>query len=123
MGNHEFDDGVAGVVPFIKGLNAPVVVANLDAKNEPDMQGIVKKSVVITRGSKKIGIIGSIIANVKVSRVLFYSTIRIIVKLSKCTEFSVFRQFDYPISIKCCIAIGPNHRVRAVSYNCHKTLR
>lgn len=76
MGNHEFDDGVAGVVPFIKGLNAPVVVANLDAKNEPDMQGIVKKSVVITRGSKKIGIIGSIIANVKVSRVLFYSTIK-----------------------------------------------
>lgn len=60
LGNHEFDDGIDGVVPFIKSLNAPVVVSNIDDSEEPDMQGIYTKSTVIERFGKKIGIVGVI---------------------------------------------------------------
>ena len=29
LGNHEFDDGVEGLVPFIDGANFPVLAANI----------------------------------------------------------------------------------------------
>ncbi|KAJ3665034.1 hypothetical protein Zmor_000550 [Zophobas morio] len=61
LGNHEFDDGIHGVVPFIKNLKAPVIVSNIDDSLEPDIQNIYKKSVVVERQGKKIGIIGVII--------------------------------------------------------------
>lgn len=38
IGNHEFDDDVEGVVPFLKMVKAPVVVTNIDASEEPTMQ-------------------------------------------------------------------------------------
>ena len=38
IGNHEFDDEVAGVVPFLKMVKAPVVVTNIDASEEPTIQ-------------------------------------------------------------------------------------
>ncbi|CAG9765346.1 unnamed protein product [Ceutorhynchus assimilis] len=60
LGNHEFDDGVAGVVPFIKSLTTPVVCSNINDAEEPDIQGTYTKSVVIERNGKKIGIIGVI---------------------------------------------------------------
>ncbi|KAJ3627081.1 hypothetical protein MTP99_014488 [Tenebrio molitor] len=61
LGNHEFDDGIKGVVPFIKNLKAPVIVSNIDDSLEPDIQNIYQKSVVVERNGKKIGIIGVII--------------------------------------------------------------
>ncbi|KAJ8919180.1 hypothetical protein NQ315_012167 [Exocentrus adspersus] len=63
LGNHEFDDKIAGVVPFIKSLNHPVVVSNIDDSLEPDIQGLYNKSTVIERDGKKIGIIGVILHN------------------------------------------------------------
>ncbi|GLV32897.1 uncharacterized protein CBL_20048 [Carabus blaptoides fortunei] len=60
LGNHEFDDDVEGVVPFIKSLNAPVVVANIDDSEEPTIQGTYQKSIIIERAGRKIGIIGVI---------------------------------------------------------------
>ncbi|XP_062562831.1 apyrase-like [Armigeres subalbatus] len=60
LGNHEFDHGIAGVVPFLESLKSPIVVANIDDSEEPTMQGKYQKSVVIERGGKKIGIIGVI---------------------------------------------------------------
>ncbi|XP_078036030.1 apyrase [Augochlora pura] len=62
LGNHEFDDGVAGVVPFLKNLQAPVVVANIDASLEPSMQGLYKNSTVIEKNGTKIGVIGVILS-------------------------------------------------------------
>ncbi|XP_066156466.1 apyrase [Euwallacea fornicatus] len=60
LGNHEFDDGIKGVVPFITSLTTPVVTANIDDAEEPDIQGTYSKSVVVERDGKKIGIIGVI---------------------------------------------------------------
>lgn len=58
LGNHEFDDEIKGVVPFIQSLKAPTVVSNIDDSLEPTFQHIYTKSVVIERNGKKIGIIG-----------------------------------------------------------------
>lgn len=62
LGNHEFDDGISGVVPFLQSINAPVVVANIDDSEEPDIQGLYTKSTIIERYGKKIGIVGVIIS-------------------------------------------------------------
>jgi 5'-nucleotidase len=67
LGNHEFDDGIKGAVPFIKSLKAPVIVSNINDTLEPDIQNIYQKSVVIERNGKKIGIIGVIVKTANVS--------------------------------------------------------
>lgn len=66
LGNHEFDDKIAGVVPFIKHLKSPVVLSNMNDTLEPRIQGLYNKSIVIERGGKRIGIIGVIISTVNV---------------------------------------------------------
>ncbi|XP_023943065.2 apyrase [Bicyclus anynana] len=62
LGNHEFDNGIEGVVPYLEHLNSSVVVANIIDDEEPDIQGLYKPSVVIERKGRKIGIIGVIIS-------------------------------------------------------------
>lgn len=57
-GNHDFDDGIAGFIPFLKKINYPTIAANIDTSKEPTIAPYIKKSVVIERGGKKIGIIG-----------------------------------------------------------------
>ncbi|XP_049301119.1 apyrase-like [Anopheles funestus] len=60
LGNHEFEHGIAGLVPFLDVIESPVVVANIDDREEPTMQGKYTKSVVLDRGGRKIGVIGVI---------------------------------------------------------------
>ncbi|CAB0040152.1 unnamed protein product [Trichogramma brassicae] len=60
IGNHDFDDGVSGLVYFLERFNAPVVAANIDTSEEPSMQGLYRNSTIIERSGKKIGIIGVI---------------------------------------------------------------
>lgn len=68
LGNHEFDRGVQEVVNFINMLDSPVVVANLDDTDEPSFQGLYKKSVVIERSGRKIGLVGAlVVATVEIS--------------------------------------------------------
>lgn len=67
LGNHEFEDGVDNLVKYLKHLQHPVLVANMDATHQPNMQGLYKKSLVIERNGKKIGIIGVIYSTVWVS--------------------------------------------------------
>ncbi|XP_015191733.1 PREDICTED: apyrase-like [Polistes dominula] len=62
LGNHDFDDKIAGVVPFLKAMKAPVIVTNIDDSEEPSIQGLYKNSTIIERGGKKIGIIGVILS-------------------------------------------------------------
>jgi 5'-nucleotidase len=62
LGNHEFDRGIAGVVPFMETLKSPIIVANIDDSQEPTFQGKYKKSIVIERSGRKIGLIGAIVA-------------------------------------------------------------
>jgi 5'-nucleotidase len=67
LGNHEFDDGIAGVVPFLENVKAPFVVVNIDDTEEPSIQGKYKKSFVIERGGRKIGILGYVLRTFYVS--------------------------------------------------------
>lgn len=67
LGNHEFDDKIAGVVPFLENMNAPFVVANIDDSQEPSIQGKYNKSIIIERGGRKIGILGYVLRTINVS--------------------------------------------------------
>ena len=60
LGNHEFDDGPAGLLPFVQSVQFPVLCANLDFSGEPMLQNWVKPSTVIHVGSQRIGLIGLI---------------------------------------------------------------
>lgn len=61
LGNHEFDDKMEGVVPFLENMKAPFVVANIDDSQEPSIQGKYQKSIIIEKGGRKIGIVGFIL--------------------------------------------------------------
>lgn len=58
LGNHEFDDGVKGLVPFLRNQTAPCVVSNIDIGDTPDMQGLCQPSVIVNIGDTRVGIIG-----------------------------------------------------------------
>lgn len=59
LGNHEFDDGVPGVVPYIDSVSTPVVVCNFNTTVEPRLKlKNLRPSVVLTRGGVKIGVLG-----------------------------------------------------------------
>lgn len=60
LGNHEFDNGVSGLTPFIENLKCPVLAANLDLKKVPELSSEknLKKSVILDIAGQKIGIIG-----------------------------------------------------------------
>ncbi|XP_053680829.1 protein 5NUC-like [Anopheles nili] len=60
LGNHEFDLGVEGLVPFLNEVDFPVLVANLDLSKTPTMQSTksLQRSVVFTKAGVRIGVIG-----------------------------------------------------------------
>jgi 5'-nucleotidase len=70
LGNHEFDDGIDGLVPFIRNVtdinndnsddNLPILAANVDFSNEPLLKDYIKKSLVLTINQRRIAIIGYI---------------------------------------------------------------
>ena len=60
LGNHEFDLGVEGLLPYLDNLTVPVLDANIDVSNEPRLQGKFNKSLILERGGEKIGIVGFI---------------------------------------------------------------
>lgn len=57
LGSNEFAHGVEGVVPFLNHINSPVLLANVDNRDEPTFRNY-QKSLVIERGGRKIGLIG-----------------------------------------------------------------
>lgn len=66
IGNHEFDDGPAGLAPYLSALKAPVLAANMDTSNEPLLQGLYRPSTIIRRKGRRIGLIGLITTDTKV---------------------------------------------------------
>ncbi|XP_037032583.1 protein 5NUC-like isoform X2 [Bradysia coprophila] len=60
LGNHEFDNGVDGLVPFLNAAHFPVLAANLDLSKTPEMQNTtsLKKSTVFDVNGVKVGVIG-----------------------------------------------------------------
>uniref|UniRef100_A0A182QET4 Apyrase n=1 Tax=Anopheles farauti TaxID=69004 RepID=A0A182QET4_9DIPT len=60
VGNHEFDDGIAGVVPYLEALQSPVLLVNVDNAKEPAFNKF-RPSMVLERAGRKIGLIGVIL--------------------------------------------------------------
>lgn len=60
LGNHEFDDGEAALVPFLDKAQFPVLGANVHPNDKSGAAGKIKPSVVLDIGGQKIGIIGGI---------------------------------------------------------------
>lgn len=59
LGNHEFDDGVNGLIPFIKKANFPVLATNLDLSKEPELKATkLANSTILKINGTKIGVIG-----------------------------------------------------------------
>nr|XP_031832592.1 protein 5NUC-like [Nomia melanderi]XP_031832593.1 protein 5NUC-like [Nomia melanderi]XP_031832594.1 protein 5NUC-like [Nomia melanderi] len=66
LGNHEFDDGVDGLVPFIQNASFPIVTSNLDLSKEPKLAATnLLNSVVLTVSGTKIGVIGYLTPDTK----------------------------------------------------------
>ncbi|GFR73203.1 LOW QUALITY PROTEIN: 5'-nucleotidase [Elysia marginata] len=57
LGNHEFDNGVSGLVPFVVNASFAVLSSNIDLSDTP-LQGKIAKSKTFTIGGEKIGVIG-----------------------------------------------------------------
>ncbi|MEM7068286.1 MAG: bifunctional metallophosphatase/5'-nucleotidase [Pseudomonadota bacterium] len=60
VGNHEFDDGPAGLADFVDAVSFPVISGNLDLSGEPLLDGKVNNHVVLEIGGKKIGIVSAL---------------------------------------------------------------
>ncbi|KAL5012112.1 hypothetical protein ScPMuIL_010663 [Solemya velum] len=58
LGNHEFDRGVDGLVPFLKNVSFPVLSCNINSTGEPEVNGLFGRHVVLQVGGEKIGVIG-----------------------------------------------------------------
>ncbi|XP_046574515.1 5'-nucleotidase-like isoform X1 [Haliotis rubra] len=58
LGNHEFDLGIDGLIPFMNDLNFTVVSANINVSAEPRMNDKLMKHTVLTVGGERIGVIG-----------------------------------------------------------------
>lgn len=58
IGNHEFDNGIAGLVPFAKNVTFPLVSSNMHLTNTPELRGLINKSTIKVINGEKIGIVG-----------------------------------------------------------------
>ena len=58
LGNHEFDDHLDGLVPFLQAQNCPVIVTNLDTSLVPQLTGLYRSSVVLEVGARRVGLVG-----------------------------------------------------------------
>ena len=86
LGNHEFDDGIAVLRPFIQSTTYPILCANCDFQDYPDLdenrrenrlQRKIKSYEVITVDKTiKIGIIGYLTTDTPVS--IIFSTFYIV---------------------------------------------
>ncbi|XP_033635028.1 5'-nucleotidase-like [Asterias rubens] len=65
FGNHEFDNGPEGLTTFLNDLDAQVVCANMDASNEPAIDGLFTKSTVLAVGGEMIGIVGYTLSRIR----------------------------------------------------------
>lgn len=60
VGNHEFDDGPAGLQLLAEGVKFPVVSGNLDVSQSPELKGKVGGALTLDVGGDKIGIVSAL---------------------------------------------------------------
>lgn len=70
LGNHEFDDNIEGVAPFLNAINSPLVLANVDTTDEPALQGKFPNSTILERAGRRIGVIGVLTRDTQVGHVI-----------------------------------------------------
>ncbi len=58
LGNHEFDDGDETLAAFVGGVNFPVVTANVDFSESPDLAGLIDPYTILDVNGEQVGIIG-----------------------------------------------------------------
>ncbi|XP_071955987.1 snake venom 5'-nucleotidase-like, partial [Antedon mediterranea] len=58
LGNHEFDDGISGLLPFLENVTFPILSSNINADDEVKFQQKISKSVILLVEGTKMGIIG-----------------------------------------------------------------
>ncbi|XP_011876681.1 PREDICTED: protein 5NUC-like [Vollenhovia emeryi] len=67
LGNHEFDDGVEGLIPFIQNASYPILTTNLDLSEQPNLAATnLKNSTILEVAGKKIGVIGYLTSETKI---------------------------------------------------------
>ena len=73
LGNHEFDDGPKVLAKYLEKAGISVVAANLDFKNEIELQksNYLTKSIVKEINGQKIGIVGYLTPETKVKLINF----------------------------------------------------
>ena len=60
LGNHELDDKIEGIVPFLANQSCAVIVSNLNHSQVPELQGLYSKSIVKHIAGQAIGLVGDI---------------------------------------------------------------
>jgi 5'-nucleotidase / UDP-sugar diphosphatase len=58
LGNHEFDDGPAGLRPYLDAVSWPVLSANTDTSREPRLKDRYKPYTIVMKNGQRIGIVG-----------------------------------------------------------------
>ncbi|CAD6243389.1 GSCOCG00013054001-RA-CDS [Cotesia congregata] len=69
LGNHEFDDGPEGLVPFVNAAEFPIVTSNIDLTEEPELAAatnLINNSTILEVDGKRVGIIGYLTPETKV---------------------------------------------------------
>jgi len=65
LGNHEFDDSIDGLVPFLSNQSCPVVVTNLNSSLVPQMEGLYVRSLVKEINGHVVGLVGYLTPHTK----------------------------------------------------------
>lgn len=63
VGNHEFDDGDAGLAKLANGVDFPVISGNIDVSQSSLLAGIVGNHVVLEVAGQRVGIISALAAD------------------------------------------------------------
>lgn len=58
VGNHEFDDGPEVLRGFMDSVDFPVLLANADVSNEPQLADVLLPSIIIEKSGEQIGLVG-----------------------------------------------------------------
>ncbi|KAH8316328.1 hypothetical protein KR067_005183 [Drosophila pandora] len=67
LGNHEFDERVEGLIPFLNEVNFPVLACNLDLSKVPELKATkhLAHSAILEANGTKIGVIGYLTPDTK----------------------------------------------------------
>ncbi|KAH8254826.1 hypothetical protein KR032_012425 [Drosophila birchii] len=67
LGNHEFDEQVEGLIPFLNEVNFPVLACNLDLTKVPQLKATkhLAHSTILETNGTKIGVIGYLTPDTK----------------------------------------------------------